>query len=243
LIMAIYVGDTGVNIQLDTQQSLTYATSFSIHCTKPNGLVVIWTATQVGTTQIIQYVTGTGDLDLAGDYIIHSYVEFGSGSVHSGDPIELHVGTTDLTGLITTFRILYRYISSTDLPYEKFKILYELAVDEHAQNLVTYGNPVLTTSQTNAAFCHLVGDYFEKGNPDWSYSSQSISPGVSFSRSQKNGIIKTPARTAYEDLLDGIVSARTAAAKPFFHYTAPIFTKKMMEIEPEVEGTLEHITE
>jgi hypothetical protein len=241
--MAIYVGDTGVNIQLDTQQSLTYATSFSIHCTKPNGLVVIWTATQVGTTQIIQYVTGTGDLDLAGDYIIHSYVEFGSGSVHSGDPIELHVGTTDLTGLITTFRILYRYISSTDLPYEKFKILYELAVDEHAQNLITYGNPVLTTSQLNAAYCHLIGDYYERSNPDFNYTSQSISPGVTFSRSQNNGKILTGPRQNYETLMNGIVSARTAASKPFFHYSPKIFSKRMMEIEPDPEGELEHITE
>jgi hypothetical protein len=241
--MAIYVGDTGVSIQLDTHQSLTYATTISIYCTKPSGVVVVWPATQVGTTQVIQYITVAGDFSLPGDYIIHSYIEFTSGSVHSGEPIEIHVGDGDLTGLITTFRVLYRYISSVDLPYENFAILYSLAVDEHAQNIVTYGNPVLTTSQTNACLCALIADQFERGNPDFNFASQSISPGVTFSRLQNNGKILTGPRQNYEDMMNGIVSARTAAAKPFFHYSPKIFSKKMMEIDPEPEGELEHITE
>jgi hypothetical protein len=240
--MGIYVGDVGVQVKLATGLSLNYVTKTDILVTKPNGVVVTWPAVPDGMTQNILYNTVAGDLDIPGTYILQAYCEWTSSSVHTGNPIELVVGESDLTGLISTFRVLYRYIKPADLPYENFAILYELAVDEHTQNLVTYGNPILTTSQTNAAICHLIGDKFEKGNPDWSYSSQSISPGISFSRSQKNGTITTPGRAAYDDLMKGIVAARTAAAKPFFHYSAAIFKKHMMEIEPEPEGELEHIT-
>ncbi len=239
----IYVGDVGVQIRLDTHQTLTYATKMEIHAVKPDGTDVVWTATQYGTTQSITYTTVNGDFDLPGDYILRSYVEWSTGSTHTGSPVELHVGDTDLTGLITMFRVLYRYITVIVMPYENFAIYHAMAVAEHAQNLVTYGSPSLAVVQTNTAICHLIADYFERGNPDWNYSSQSISPGITFSRSQKNGTIKTAPRQAYEDLMDGIVAATTAAAKPFFHYVPPVFTKKIMDIEPEENEPLTHITE
>jgi hypothetical protein len=241
--MGIYVGDVGVQLKLATGSSLTYVTKTEIHVTKPNGVAVIWPAAPDGMTQNIVYTTVAGDLDIPGTYILHAYCEWTSSSTHSGAPVELVVGESDLTGLITTFRVLYRYIKAVDLPYENFAILYDLAVDEHAQNLVTYGNPVLTPSQTNAAYCHLISDFYERGNPDFNFASQSISPGVTFSRTQNNGKILTGPRQNYETLMNGIVSARTAAAKPFFHYSPKIFSKRMMEIDPELEGELEHITE
>lgn len=229
----IYAGDADVLVKLDTAVSLTYATVLEIHVTRPDGVADTWTATRDGTTQVIQYTTISGDLDIPGIYILRSYLEFSSRLPHTGDPVELSVNaSTDSTGLISMFRVLYRYISLRDMPYQNFAVYYDLAVDEHAINLVTYGNPSMTTSQTNAALCHLIADYFEKGNPDWTYSSQTISPGVSFSRSQLNGNVKTSARKAYEDMMNGIVSARTASTAPYFHYTPPVFSKGMMDIEP-----------
>lgn len=239
----IYAGDVGVTIELDTHQNLIYVTLMAINVTKPDGTTTTWTATRKGTTQSITYTTVAGDLSIPGVYILRSYCEWSSESSHTGDPIELVVESTgDLTGLLTTFRVLYRYIKPADVPYNAFSIYYGMAVDEHTQNLVTYGNPTLTTSQTDAALCHLIADYFEKGNPDWTYSSQSISPGVSFSRSQKNGNVVTPARAAYQELLNDIVAARTRYARPFFHYSQMTFKRNRMEIEPDPEGDLDHIS-
>jgi len=55
--------------------------------------------------------------------------------------------------------------------------------------------------------CHLVADYFEMGNPDWSFRSQSQAPGVSFSRGEKTG-----PREAFEKLFNSIATSANLSA-------------------------------
>lgn len=68
----------------------------------------------------------------------------------------------------------------------------------------------LTDTQEKIALCHLVADFFEQGNPDWSFRSQSQAPGVSFSRGEKTG-----PRTALDKMLDiiEIASRRSMITK------------------------------
>jgi len=86
----IYEGDIGVEIRLDTGQSLTDATVMKIKVQKPDGTETEWTAAQYSSTTIY-YVTVSGDLADSGDYILQSYVEWGENSKHTGESVILKI--------------------------------------------------------------------------------------------------------------------------------------------------------
>jgi hypothetical protein len=91
---SVVIGAVGVQILLATGQDLTEATKLEMHVVKPDGSTTTWTATASATPGSIEYITQAGDLDLAGHYFIHSYVEWGSTSKHTGtEPYELRVLT------------------------------------------------------------------------------------------------------------------------------------------------------
>ncbi len=114
------------------------------------------------------------------------------------------------------FQVLYRFIglqtlsehnlgthTDADILYNHFEIYYTDAIDELA-NILAARNMTLTVNQEDTALCHLIADYHEMGNPDWSFRSQSQAPGVSFSRGEKTG-----PRMALDKMLDNIeIAAR-----------------------------------
>ncbi len=71
-----YVGDTGTAIELDTEASLT-AANVSIVAKKPNGAVVTWPATAVGS--VVRYLTVADDLDIPGSWELQALVVNGAG--------------------------------------------------------------------------------------------------------------------------------------------------------------------
>jgi hypothetical protein len=122
----------------------------------------------------------------------------------------------DYAELISTFQVLYRFIAiqtydeaneavpthtDADILYDSFGLYADLASDELSNILASRSIPIgyLTDNQINALICHLVADNFEKGNPDWSFRSQSQAPGVSFSRGEDTG-----PRLAIKAMIDSI---------------------------------------
>jgi len=121
--------------------------------------------------------------------------------------------------LISSFGTYYRFLSvqdydeaheavpihtDADILYDSFGIYADLAADELSSLLASRSIPyeTLTDNQISALICHLVADTFEKGNPDWSFRSQSQAPGVSFSRGEDTG-----PRLALKAMLDTIENA------------------------------------
>jgi len=86
----IYKDDIGVEIRLNTGQSLTGATSMKIMVQKPDGTETEWVAQQYDSTTIY-YVTVSGDLAASGDYTLQSYVEWGEDSKHTGESVILKI--------------------------------------------------------------------------------------------------------------------------------------------------------
>ena len=138
----------------------------------------------------------------------------GSGT---GTPV---VPPVTIDDLVNKFRILYPNIdtqSSTEagtgtntdaeILYTSFDFYYDLAVDELA-NILDTRSITLTNTQEDAALCHLIADYFEQGNPDWNFRSQSMGSGVSFSRGDKTG-----PRAALDKLLDQVEAATKATRR------------------------------
>ena len=216
--MTIYKGDTSIVFRLDTGVgNLDIATKIEIHVLKPSGATDTWTATKYGTTSEITYTSTTGDLDEAGNYILQSYIEWGA-NIHYGDTTTVVVyeplsSRVNVSQLINYFGTYYRFIdvqtfteyntdpedgTDSDILYEDFELYSEQASDELA-NLCASKGITLTNNQTYVALCHLVADYFEMGNPDWAFRSQSQAPGVSFSRGDKTG-----PRQALEKMLKSI---------------------------------------
>ena len=116
--------------------------------------------------------------------------------------------------LISTFSVFYRFIpiqtydeanaspvenTEADILYSSFGLYADLAIDELVNLLAARNIPEtsVTENQENVMLCHLIADYFEEGNPDWSFRSQSQAPGVSFSRGEDTG-----PRTALEKMLN-----------------------------------------
>ena len=116
--------------------------------------------------------------------------------------------------LIDTFSVFYRFIpiqtydeanaspvenTDADILYSSFGLYADLAIDELVNLLAARNIPEtsVTENQENVMLCHLIADFFEKGNPDWSFRSQSQAPGVSFSRGEDTG-----PRIALEKMLD-----------------------------------------
>ena len=79
----VFVGDVGTEIVLECGVPITTATVMRIYVRKPTGTAV-WSAV-ADTSTSIKYVTGIGDLDVAGEYRLQAYVEMpgwkGRGSV------------------------------------------------------------------------------------------------------------------------------------------------------------------
>jgi hypothetical protein len=86
----IYKGDVGVEIRLDIGQSLAGATATKIRVLKPDGTKAEWAAQRYNSTTIY-YVTVFGDLAASGDYVLHSYVEWGEDSKHTGECVKLRI--------------------------------------------------------------------------------------------------------------------------------------------------------
>jgi hypothetical protein len=74
---------------LNTCTDCTAATVRQIHCQKPDGTTVAWTATQEGTTSIT-YTTVANDFDQAGDYRVQAYLVIAGFSGH-GDTARFRV--------------------------------------------------------------------------------------------------------------------------------------------------------
>jgi hypothetical protein len=124
--------------------------------------------------------------------------------------------SSDVTDM---FRVLYRFITlqsyndytespslntTAEISWTSFEMYQTLAEQEWTQLLVSRSIPETSISedQTYAAYCHLIADYFEQGNPDWNYRSQSQAPGVNFSRGDD-----TAPRAALKKLLASIETA------------------------------------
>lgn len=87
----IYVNAIGVEIRLDTDVSLSGATRLEYHVMRPDGVEVIWTATQYGSSTSLTYTTISGDFNVSGTYYIQTYVEWGATSHHWGLTYELEI--------------------------------------------------------------------------------------------------------------------------------------------------------
>ena len=227
--MTIYQGDTSVVFRLDTgidDALLATATEISILVEKPSGTNVTWTATQYGSTSEITYTSVSGDLDEAGDYILQAYIKWGKNE-HHGDsttitvyaPLSSRINVSYLIRLMNTY---YKNISiqtfteynespqegtDSEILYEDMELYSDLAMDELA-NILDARGITLTNIQTYIAYCHLVADYIEMGEPDWSFRSQSMGSGVSFSRGDKTG-----PRAALDKLLDQVEAAAKATRR------------------------------
>ncbi len=102
----IYAGAKGVTVTLGVGQDLTLSTKREILVQKPDGSEVKWvaeiateredpeTGDMVPLTPVdgyLEYITDDDDLDLAGDYALQSYVEWGSASNHLGKTVMMEV--------------------------------------------------------------------------------------------------------------------------------------------------------
>lgn len=71
-----YVGEVGTVIQVETEKDLTDATVFEVHIRKADDLVVEKSATKVDGVTTKSVLEITQDLDVAGVWTVHAYVEF-----------------------------------------------------------------------------------------------------------------------------------------------------------------------
>lgn len=221
--MTIYQNDI-TEIRLNTGVDLSDATSFTIKVQKPSGIQVTWTATQYLETTYITYITSASDLDEIGNYILQSYILWDTVPGPLGDATTITVEApytvrVNVPELIDLFKIYYRFLDTqtfteynaedntdADILYEHFETFTDLAFDE-LDALTSAKNISLTNTQEKVCLCHLIADYFEMGNPDWSFRSQSQAPGVSFSRGEETG-----PRAALNKLLDSIEIATRRAS-------------------------------
>jgi len=117
------------------------------------------------------------------------------------------------------------------LKYNHFSMYYDLAVDEFRADLLSRGGISATYAQTRAALCHLIADYCEMSNPDWSYLRQKVEtePGLPTIDIERGG--DTSPRMAYNKLLDIITKAAWRAAPPYNGSSdvEPYFYRGMLE--------------
>ena len=89
---SIYAGDVGVVFTVDTGESLSGSTVTQLKVQNPDLTTSVWTGTVSPTVPTaIQYISGASDLLQSGNYLIYSYVEYGSTSKHSGKAFKLKV--------------------------------------------------------------------------------------------------------------------------------------------------------
>lgn len=232
--MTIYKDDTSIIFRLDTGISdtlLATATKIEIHVLKPSRSIITWTATQYidpddGPTSDITYTTVAGDLDEAGDYILQAYIEWGI-NAHHGDSFSVSVyeafsGRVNISYLTRIMQTYYKNITiqtitqynnvpptgtDSEILCEDMELYSDLALDE-LTNILDARNITLTNTQKYVALSHLVADFWEQGNPDWNFRSQSMGSGVSFSRGDKTG-----PREALDKLLDQVEAAAKATRR------------------------------
>ena len=70
----VYVGDIGTEIILDCGSDVSSATVRKIKAKKPDGTTVDWAAVASGANAI-KYTTLTGDLSMAGNWLLQAYIE------------------------------------------------------------------------------------------------------------------------------------------------------------------------
>ena len=90
----LYQNSTGVNIDLDTQldiATLATATSVQIVVSRPDQTTTNWTADIVAGTSKIRHTIVSGDLTLAGSYILQASVTFSASSTVVGDAVKMKV--------------------------------------------------------------------------------------------------------------------------------------------------------
>lgn len=93
----IYINDVGTEFRVDTKINLSTATDYKLKVKKPyTEDAVEWIPTadtgEDGIMSILTYNVDTGDLDVAGWYVLVSYVEFGSGAnKFHGEPTRFEV--------------------------------------------------------------------------------------------------------------------------------------------------------
>lgn len=88
----IYVGQTALKIELETETDLTGATAQLIKYKKPDGSTGSFIASIVDTKGgIIEYDVGdTADLNQAGEWTFWAHLTFGTGVV-PGEPITIEI--------------------------------------------------------------------------------------------------------------------------------------------------------
>jgi len=123
------------------------------------------------------------------------------------------------------FHIEMKYLS-----YDRFKAYYDLACDEFESDCLQRGGLVATDNQTNAALAHLIADYCEMTNPDWSYREQSVITGEGLPQMRIQRGPETSPRAAYNKLLDIIMKACRHAPKAYngSANVEPMFYRGMM---------------
>lgn len=72
--MAVFKGDIGTEIVLDTQLDLSEAEEVAIKARKPNGAEVSWDAEVYEDTKV-RYVTDEDDLNAAGTWVLQAWVK------------------------------------------------------------------------------------------------------------------------------------------------------------------------
>lgn len=86
----LFVGDIGVTLNVDVDQSVASATLINLLVTLPDGTSATWTAVPHDTeAKWIKYTTVTALIE--GMYVINPYIEWGSTSKHMGDSIYFYV--------------------------------------------------------------------------------------------------------------------------------------------------------
>lgn len=86
----IYENDTGLKINVPVGVSMAGASVTKLEITKPDGTIVTWLADKKDDTTLT-YVTATGDLDQAGNYLIQAIVGWGTEDTHRGETAKLKV--------------------------------------------------------------------------------------------------------------------------------------------------------
>lgn len=87
----IYVGSTGVILEVTTGIDITGATTTTLKVKKPDDTLVTWTATiYTAATGVLRYTVVANDLDQPGDYHLQAYVVL-SGKIYYGETALLSV--------------------------------------------------------------------------------------------------------------------------------------------------------
>lgn len=89
----IFVGQSGLRIQLNTGVDITDSISLLIKYRKPGGSTGEWAANSAGDTGGVIYYdpTGTSEIDTPGVWTVWAYVTFADGRIGIGNPAQIRV--------------------------------------------------------------------------------------------------------------------------------------------------------